>query len=58
MYDLGFTISYKKNMNKPNSNRRKNIPKGVHIITADEAKSKEIVAKAMAEMYKRMLNPV
>ncbi|MBQ8176446.1 MAG: hypothetical protein IJ035_05360 [Oscillospiraceae bacterium] len=45
-------------MSKSDSKRKKNVPKAVIIVTADEAKSREIVAKAMAEMYKRMLNPM
>ena len=51
--------SVKENtMSKSDSKRKKNVPKAVIIVTADEAKSREIVAKAMAEMYKRMLNPM
>ena len=51
--------SVKENtMNKSDNKRKKNIPKAVIIVSADETKSKEIVAKAMAELYKRMLNPM
>ena len=45
-------------INTSGKKQKKNIPKNVYIITANEAKSKEIVAKALAEMCKRMLNPV
>ena len=48
----------KNSEEKPMNKRRKNIPKNIYIITNDESKSKEAVAKAMADMYKRMLNPV
>ncbi len=37
---------------------KKNIPKNIYIITADKDGSREVIAKAMAEMYRRMLNPV
>ena len=43
-----------KSVNK----RKKNIPKNIYIITADKDGSREVIAKAMAEMYRRMLNPV
>ena len=45
-------------MSNPEPKRKKSIPKNLYIITSDESKSKEVVAKAMADMYKRMLNPV
>lgn len=37
---------------------KKGIPKAVYIVTGNASKSKEIVAKAMADMYKRMINPI
>lgn len=43
---------------KPVSKHKKNIPKNIYIIAADKDGSREVVAKAMAEMYRRMLNPV
>ena len=43
-------------MNKSENKRKKSIPKNICIITNDENKSKEVIAKAMAEMYKRMFN--
>ena len=45
-------------MSKPASKRKKNIPAGVRIITSDEKKSKDIVARAMCEMYRKMFNPL
>lgn len=45
-------------MNSSEPKRKKNIPKNIYIITNDKRGSKEVVAKAMADMYKRMLNPV
>jgi len=45
-------------MDNPETKRKKSIPKNLYIITSDESKSKEVVAKAMADMYKRMLKPV
>lgn len=45
-------------MDNPELKRKKSIPKNVYIVTSNESKSKEIVAKAMADMYKRMMNPV
>ena len=45
-------------MDNPESKRKKSIPKNLYIITSNESKSKEVVAKAMADMYKRMINPV
>lgn len=45
-------------MSSPEPKRKKSIPKNLYIITSDESKSKEVVAKAMADMYRRMLNPV
>lgn len=38
--------------------RKKNIPRNIYIITADKECGREVIAKAMAEMYRRMLNPV
>ena len=38
--------------------RRKNMPEGIRIVTENEAESKKIVAEAMAEMYRRMCNPM
>lgn len=52
------TSSEEKFMDNPEPKRKKSIPKNLYIITSDESKSKEVVAKAMADMYKRMLNPV
>lgn len=52
------TSSEEKPMDNPEPKRKKSIPKNLYIITSDESKSKEVVAKAMADMYKRMLNPV
>lgn len=52
------TSSEEKPMDNPEPKRKKSIPKNLYIITSAESKSKEIVAKAMADMYKRMLNPV
>ena len=52
------TSSEEKPMDNPAPRRKKSIPKNLYIITQNESKSKEVVAKAMAEMYKRMLNPV
>ena len=45
-------------MNSTEPKNKKNIPKNIYIITSDESKSKEIVAKAIVDMYKRMLNSV
>ncbi|MBO5265924.1 MAG: hypothetical protein IJX15_05640 [Ruminiclostridium sp.] len=45
-------------MNSSEPKRKKNIPKNIYIITKDEKGSREIVARAMADMYRRMLNPV
>ena len=50
--------SEEKAVSNPEPKRKKSIPKNLYIITSDESKSKEVVAKAMADMYKRMLNPV
>lgn len=50
--------SEEKSVEKNESKRKKGIPKAIYIITDNESKSKDVVAKAMAEMYKRMLNPV
>ncbi len=52
------TSAKEKPVNKPESKRKKSIPKNICIVTEDENKSKEAVAKAMADMYRRMLNPV
>ena len=52
------TSSEEKPMDNPEPKRKKSIPKNLYIITSDESKSKEVVAKAMADMYRRMLNPV
>ena len=41
-----------------NEKQKKNVPKNIRVITANEVKSKEIIAKAMAEMYRRMINPI
>ena len=40
------------------SSCRKGVPKSVILHTENEEKSKELIAKAMAEMYKRMIDPV
>ena len=50
--------SEEKAVNNPEPKRKKSIPKNLYIITQDENKSKEVIAKAMADMYKRMINPV
>lgn len=57
-HKLEKTSSEEKAVSNPEPKRKKSIPKNLYIITSDESKSKEVVAKAMADMYKRMLNPV
>lgn len=57
-HKLKKTSSEEKAVSNPESKRKKSIPKNLYIITSDESKSKEVVAKAMADMYRRMLNPV
>lgn len=57
-HKLEKTSSEEKAVSSPEPKRKKSIPKKLYIITSDESKSKEVVAKAMADMYKRMLNPV
>ena len=57
-HKLKKTSSEEKAVSNPEPKRKKSIPKNLYIITSDESKSKEVVAKAMADMYKRMLNPV
>jgi len=57
-HKLEKTSSEEKAVSNPESKRKKSIPKNLYIITSDESKSKEVVAKAMADMYRRMLNPV
>ena len=37
---------------------RKGMPRKVLLYTENEEKSKAIIARAMAEMYMRMINPV
>ncbi len=48
----------KKSVDKSDNKRKKNIPQNIYIITSDETKGREVVAKAMADMYRRMLDPV
>lgn len=43
-------------MNDPKSKSKKNIPKKIVIITNNEKASKDVVARAMAEIYNRMIN--
>lgn len=43
-------------MNEPKSKSKKNIPKKIVIITNNEKASKDVVARAMAEIYNRMIN--
>ena len=45
-------------MKETDNKRKKNVPKKVYIITADKEKSKKNIAKAMAQIYRRMKNPV
>ncbi len=57
--DKALKSSAKKNsVDKSDNKRKKNIPQNIYIITSDETKSREVVAKAMADMYRRMLDPV
>ena len=57
-HKLEKTSSEEKAVSSPEPKRKKSIPKNLYIITSDESKSKKVVAKAMADMYRRMLNPV